>query len=223
MLALAAILAIFVYGMIAAMLGTILPDLSAKFKLTPKQNGNIALAQAIGLIIASVTAGPLIDGSGYKLGLVLGLALIAISLFLLPNSKSYGQVALILFILGLGGGTIVTGANSLAYDIGGEQQAAALNFLNLFFGLGGLATPFISANLLNRNSMRLCYLTAILTAATLFVHASVADAGAEVGGQDFGRAGGRAAGPAGVVAAGGAAVPLRGLRSRACGTGWPAT
>lgn len=173
MLALAAILAIFVYGMIAAMLGTILPDLSAKFSLTPKQNGSIALAQAMGLVIASVTAGPLIDGSGYKLGLVLGLALIAIALFLLPNSKSYGQVALFLFILGLGGGTIVTGANSLAYDIGGEQQAAALNFLNLFFGLGGLATPFISANLLSRNSMRLCYFTAILTVATLAVHASV--------------------------------------------------
>jgi fucose permease len=173
MLALAAILAIFVYGMIAAMLGTILPDLSAKFKLTPKQNGNIALAQALGLVIASVLAGPLIDNSGYKLGLVLGLALIAISLFLLPKSKSYGQVAFYLFVLGLGGGTIVTGANSLVYDIGGEQQAAALNFLNLFFGLGGLATPFISANLLSRNSTRLCYLTAILSAATLIVHTTV--------------------------------------------------
>ena len=52
MLILAAILAIFVYGMIAAMLGTILPDLSARFQLTPKQNGTIASMQALGLIIA---------------------------------------------------------------------------------------------------------------------------------------------------------------------------
>ena len=35
----AAILAIFVYGMIAAMLGTILPDLSERFKLTPRRMG----------------------------------------------------------------------------------------------------------------------------------------------------------------------------------------
>ncbi len=42
MLIFAAILAIFVYGMIAAMLGTILPDLSKRFKLTPAQNGTIA-------------------------------------------------------------------------------------------------------------------------------------------------------------------------------------
>ena len=66
MLILAAILAIFVYGMIAAMLGTILPDLSARFKLTPKQNGTIAFCQALGLIIASVAVGPLIDNEGKK-------------------------------------------------------------------------------------------------------------------------------------------------------------
>src|SRR5271170_2737290 len=50
----AAILAIFVYGMTAAMLGTILPDLSERFRLTPKQNGTIAFCQAIGLILASI-------------------------------------------------------------------------------------------------------------------------------------------------------------------------
>src|SRR5512143_2260023 len=162
MLIVAAILAIFVYGMIAAMLGTILPDLSARFQLTPKQNGNIALSQAIGLVIAPVTAGPLIDGTGFKLVLVLGLALIAVSLILLPRSKGYGNIALYLFILGLGGGTIVTGAMTLASNIGGAQQAAALNFLNLFFGLGGLVTPFVAANLLGRNSTKICYTAAIM-------------------------------------------------------------
>ena len=170
---LAPILAIFVYGLIAAMLGTILPALSARFQLTPKQNGNIALAQAIGLVIASVSAGPLIDSQGYKAGLVLGLALIALALFLLPSSKGYGHVVGYLFLLGLGGGTIVTGANALAFDLGGSQHAAALNFLNVFFGLGGLATPFLLANLLRGNSTRLCYLTAVATVATLAVNAGV--------------------------------------------------
>lgn len=174
MLIAAAILAIFVYGMIAAMLGTILPDLSKRFGLSPNQNGTIALAQAIGLMIGSVGIGPLIDAEGYKLGLVLGLTLVALALFVLPNSKGYGQIVAYLFVLGLGGGIIVTGANSLALDIGRGQQAAALNFLNLFFGLGGLATPFIAANLLGGSSTRLCYLTAILTAGTLAVHGTVA-------------------------------------------------
>lgn len=170
MLILAAILAIFVYGMIAAMLGTILPNLSERFQLTPKQNGNIAMAQAFGLIIASVSAGPLIDNEGKKIALVLGLALIAIALFVLPRSKGYRSIMLYLFVLGIGGGIVVTGANTLVSDIGEGNRATVLNFLNLFFGLGGLATPFISANLLKKDAFKLCYLTAILTAGTLIVH-----------------------------------------------------
>jgi fucose permease len=170
MLILAAILAIFVYGMIAAMLGTILPDLSKRFQLTPQQNGTIALTQALGLIVASVAVGPLLDYQGKKVGLVLGLALITIALFLLPKSKGYGQIATYLLLLGLGGGIIVTAANALVSDINPERRGTTLNLLNLFFGLGGLATPFISANLLGGNSVRLCYLVAILTAVTLGVH-----------------------------------------------------
>src|ERR1051326_7873506 len=170
MLITAAILAIFVYGMIAAMLGTILPDLSARFKLTPAQNGTIALAQAIGLIIASVSVGPLIDYEGKKIGLLLGLALITIALFWLPNSKGYGTIILALFLLGIGGGIIVTGANALVSDIDPAHRGKTLNLLHLFFGLGGLATPFISANLFNRNSVRLCYTVATLTLLTLALH-----------------------------------------------------
>ena len=170
MLILAAILAIFVYGMIAAMLGTILPDLSQRFKFTPKQNGTIAFCQALGLILASISVGPLIDNEGKKVGLVLGLAVITLALFLLPKSAGFGTVAFYLFLLGLGGGIIVTAANALVSDVNPAQRGTTLNLLNLFFGLGGLATPFISANLLSRNSVRLLYLVASLTGITLIVH-----------------------------------------------------
>src|ERR1700724_2492146 len=108
MLILAAILAIFVYGMIAALLGTILPELSARFKLTPEQNGKIAFAQALGLIIASVSVGPLIDFQGTKVGLVGGLAIITLALFLLPRANGFGAIAAYMFLLGFGGGIIVT-------------------------------------------------------------------------------------------------------------------
>ena len=170
MLILAAILAMLVYGMIAAMLGTILPDLSTRFSLTPRQNGTIALCQALGLIVASVSVGPLIDNEGKKAGLVLGLAIVTVALVLLPRSGGFGGIAANLLLLGLGGGIIVTAANALGSDFTPEHRATALNLLNLFFGLGGLATPFISANLLSRNSVRLCYVTAALAGATLLVN-----------------------------------------------------
>ncbi len=171
MLIFAAILAIFVYGMIAAMLGTILPDLSDRFRLTPAQNGTIAFMQALGLMVASLCVGPLLDNEGDKIGLVLGLALIAIALFVLPRSPGFRNIVFLLFLLGVGGGIVVTGANALVSGVSEAHRATALNLVNLFFGLGGWATPFISANLFKRNWVRLCYTVASLTVLTLAVQA----------------------------------------------------
>jgi fucose permease len=169
-LVIAAVAAIFVYGMIAAMLGSILPDLSKRFSLTPAQNGAIAMTQAIGLVIGSLLQGPLIDLQGKKAGLVLGLGLIALALFLLPRSKGFGSIRLYMLILGTGGGIIVAGANALVNDVKTDNPTALFNGFNTFFGLGGIATPFIAANLFAGNSFRLCNFTAALTVATLVLH-----------------------------------------------------
>jgi fucose permease len=169
MLVLAVVLAIFIYGMIAATLGTILPNLSERFQLTPNENGNIALAQALGLILASLAVGPLLDAEGKKIGLVLGLILISIALFALPRSRGYKSILALLFVLGLGGGIVITGANALASDVGSVHRASLLNMVNLFFGLGGFVTPFIAANLFKKNWIRLCYSIAVFTVLVLIV------------------------------------------------------
>lgn len=170
----AAIMAILVYGMNAAMLGTLLPSLSQRFGLNMEQNGNIAFAQALGLIIASISVGPLIDNKGKKTGLLLGLALVVIALFALPNSSSYEQVMMFMLLQGLGGGVIVTAANALVGDINEERRSSTLNLLNLFFGLGGMLTPFIASSLFGGDAVKLCYLVAFLTVATLAVHTTTA-------------------------------------------------
>jgi fucose permease len=173
MLILAAVLAIFVYGMIAAMLGTILPDISKRFNLTPKQNGNIAMSQAIGLMIGSFFSGPVMDIYGSKTGLVLGLALITIALFGLRSAGGYGSVAILMLTLGIGGGAVVVGANGLPPHIKmeGLSTAGMFNVLNLFFGLGGLVTPLVAAKLFQNNSSRLLVFAGSLTAVALVVDA----------------------------------------------------
>jgi len=155
----AAIVAIFIYGMIAAMLGTILPDLSDRFHLTPSQNGTIAFAQALGLMLASLAVGPLLDDEGKKIGLILGLAFISIALLALPRSGRFRSVVILLFLLGVGGGIVVTGANALVSDVDSAHRAAALNLVNLFFGL-------------KRNWVRLCYSVAVLAMVTLGIQAA---------------------------------------------------
>src|SRR5206468_10560567 len=107
-----------------------------------------------------------------KIGILLGLAFIAIALFGLPRSGGYGSIVLLMFLLGVGGGIVVTGANALTSAVSAEHRATALNLVNLFFGLGGLLTPFISANLFKRNWARLCISIAILTLGVIAVPAS---------------------------------------------------
>ncbi len=169
MLIVAAILAIFVYGMIAAMLGTILPDLSRKFSLSPKQNGSIAMTQAIGLMIGSFFAGPLMDVQGVKAGLLLGLALVAAALLGLKTAKGYAMIAGLMLMLGIGGGAIVNGANGLppSIQLWDLSTPGVYNILNLFFGLGGLVTPLVAARLFQNNSPKLLVFAATITAATL--------------------------------------------------------
>lgn len=170
MLILAAILSILVYGVIAAMLGTVMPSFTALFSLSGEQNGNIALAQGMGLVIASLAVGPLIDLRGKKTALLGGLILITIALAGLPSAGGYTQLMMLYFVLGLGGGIIVTGANALASDVSESRRASTLNFLNLFFGLGGLLTPLLAANLLHGDTARLCYLGAGLGVVALIAN-----------------------------------------------------
>lgn len=173
MLILSAVLDIFVYGMIAAMLGTILPDLSKRFSLSPKQNANIAMAQAIGLMIGSFSVGPLNDVLGSKMGLLLGLGLIVAALLGLKIAGGYGAVAGFLLMLGTGGGAIVVSAFGLvpAIQLGELSAAGIANLLNLFFGLGGLVTPLVAARLFQSNSPRLLTFAATMTGATLAINA----------------------------------------------------
>ena len=158
----AAISGVFVYGMIAAMLGVLVPSFKT---MTEEQIGGIFSIQAFGLMIASISVGPLVDNLGKKLGLLLALAIIAASLFYLPStSDSYSAARATVFMLGFGGGILVTAANALGSEIGEGSRASALNFMNLFFGVGSMFTPIVSSTFLDNDPIKLCYLAAVLTA-----------------------------------------------------------
>lgn len=190
LLTLAAVSGVLVYGMIAAMLGTILPELSRKFKLTPQQMGRIALSQAMGLVLASIVVGPLIGMSGKKSTLIIALAIVALGLFRLPRSNGSGQIALFLFVIGFGGGIIVAAANSLTSEMGSSMtEMTKTNLLNSFFGLGGLLTPFIAANLFKGNSTKLLGFILTVTLVALGLNAIGPIPNVAAGGEAFGGAG----------------------------------
>ncbi len=170
MLLFAACLAIFVYGMVASMVGTINPALAATFQLNNVQTSYLALAQGIGLVVASVSVGPLMDRRGKKVGLVLGLTFVAAAMLVLASASGFAVILGAMIVMGMGGGIVITGANALGSDVSESRRASVLNFLNVFVGLGGFATPFVAGNLLGGDAVRVAYAAAALTIVTLLVH-----------------------------------------------------
>lgn len=166
MLILSATLAIFVYGLIAPILGALLPG----YALTAHQQGSLTMIQALGLVVASLSAGPLIDLKGNKVALVTGLILIVASLAAAPNAGGYTGLLIVYFVLGVGGGTVVTGGNALVGAVEPGRRGSALNFLNLFFGLGGIITTFVASE--RMDPALLCYSIAVLTTIALIVNAA---------------------------------------------------
>lgn len=169
MLVFSACLSIFVYGMVASMLGTIIPGLASRFSLNNIEIGYVALAQGIGLALASVAAGALIDRFGKKIGLLLGAALVMGSLLLLASPTGLAMIMVAMFVLGTGGSLIIVGANALGSDVSETKRASTLNFLNVFVGLGGLATPFIAGNLLHSDPRMVAYGACAITMAAFIV------------------------------------------------------
>lgn len=164
MLILAAVLAVFVYGLIAPVLGALLPS----YHLTAPEEGTLALSYAIGLIIATLIAGPMIDIKGNKPALLLGLALVSASLWAAPHAGGYSGLLAVYVVMGLGGGIVVTGSNALAGAVDPKRRGSALNFLNVFFGLGGIITTYAASNVLQ--PVTLCYSIATLTVIAFVVN-----------------------------------------------------
>ena len=134
----------------------------------------MALAQAIGFVLASMMSGPLIDNKGTKTAFFTGLSLVIAALIALPGSSTGTTITVCMFLLGLGAGILMTGSNVLASEIGGEKRAAMLSFSQVFFAVGGLLTPLVAANLIGGDAVRLCYPVLALTVAALGMNLVIA-------------------------------------------------
>lgn len=167
MLIFVACVVIFIYGMLASLLGTIVPSLGATLALSNAQIGYLALSQGLGLAGTSVVAGALIDAKGKKTGILIGLAASLIGLAVLSHPVSLSLSIVAMAILGCGGSLVIVGSNAIANDVPDARRAATITFLNVFAGLGGFATPFIAGNLLGSDAVKSAYCGMAISAAAL--------------------------------------------------------
>ena len=138
---------IFVFGIVMAVLGTLfgLPEMRQRLTIDMAQQGNLFLLLYLGILLATLVAGPVIDSIGNKVILVTSAVLVASGMAGFAFAHSFGGAAVPAVLLGLGGGGLNTSANVLVSDLYGEDRGPMLNLLGIFYGIGALAIPLLAA------------------------------------------------------------------------------
>jgi fucose permease len=153
---------IFMFGIVMALLGATLLLLAQRIRLDPGRAGDLFLAMNFGIFLALVASGPALDRFGTRPVLLGGALLLAGGLLILAAAASVPRVAAAVFLVGLGGGALNTGANALVSDAYSEGRGRALNVLGVFFGFGAIALPFTITTISERFSLGQILFTAAI-------------------------------------------------------------
>jgi fucose permease len=156
-----AFLGIFVYGLLAALPGSVLPTLERnQFLPNDSTVATFLLINAIGAVVAYLVSGPIIDRLGKKIALVFGTGLVIASMsgFAVTVSKITPSSALVWIFacslaLGLGANAIVAAGHALVVDVAASWRNAALNLLDICFGLGLASLPLVVQTLQRRRGL----------------------------------------------------------------------
>lgn len=165
MLSLSAYAGMFVFGVVMALVGAIMPALAGRLTFDIAAIGAMFLVMNCAMLAASLLLGPAMDGFGIKPPMVLGPLTVAAALVLISGAGSFRQLLPAAALLGLGGGAVNGAANTLVADLHDDPKtkSAALNLLGVFFGIGALFLPFSIGALLSTAGIdRLLLATALL-------------------------------------------------------------
>lgn len=134
----------FTFGIVMALVGAVVPTLTATLPLTLGDVGRLFLAMNFAMLVASLVVGLIMDRGGLKLPLVAGAWLVGVALLLIASAGSAAVLLAAVACLGFGGGALNAVTNTLTADLHEDpaRKAAALNLLGVFFGFGALVLPF---------------------------------------------------------------------------------
>ena len=164
-LMLVAFVGIFVYGLLSALPGSVLPTL-ARNQYLPNDSAvaTFLLINAAGAVLAYILSGPVIDRVGKKFALAGGAALVVVSmvgLALIVSAVSPGAALALIFgcslVLGFGANAIVAAGHALVADVAAHWRNSALNLLDICFGLGLAALPLVVQGIQQRGGIGLVF------------------------------------------------------------------
>jgi fucose permease len=165
-----------VFGIVMALLGAILPHLSARIGFDLAQAGQLFLVMNFCMLLCSLGIGPVMDRFGMKAPMALGPLAVGAALIVLAFASGFGALLAGVALLGAGGGALNGSTNTLVADLNPDagRKNAALNLLGMFFGFGALLLPFGIGSLVGRLGLvAILALAAVLCAAVTLLSASL--------------------------------------------------
>ena len=138
----------FSFGLLWAAIGPLLSQFAVRNHTTLATIGGIYSGIFLGAVFALLVLGPLTDRWGHLRSLTLALLTLALGIVGVSLSSWLPLTFFLAFIAGLGQGITNLSGNVMVGRLFPEKNVAAVNLVNLFFGLGAFVGPlFVSLSL----------------------------------------------------------------------------
>ncbi|GAB4190807.1 MAG: MFS transporter [Roseiflexaceae bacterium] len=131
-------------GMTSAALGPALPTLAAQTGSELSALGSVFTASFFGSLLSHSAAGPLIDRFGQRPVVLVGMLVMVLGLAGVTVSPSLVLMLACAGLAGVGQGAVDMGLNVLMPELFPGRGAAALNLVNVFFGMGAMVGPAVA-------------------------------------------------------------------------------
>lgn len=137
----------FVFGFVTWLNGALIPFLQMVCQLTETQALMVAFCFYVAYVVMALPAAMVLEKTGYRMGMVIGLALIALGALLFVPAALSREFALFLgaqFIMGSGLTILQTASNPYIVKIGPEESAAArIAVMGLLNKAAGVLAPLM--------------------------------------------------------------------------------
>ena len=165
------LIAIVGYALANSLMNVLLNDVIDAFSVSGTGQGALSSMISVGTLAAVATA-PLLQGRFRKTAVIVvsGL-LLALGSLLTGEARSFGVLIAVCMVLGAGLGWLDVDISSTMIDAHPQDSSRWLGILHGFFGLGGLAAPFLITALLKSVTWRGTYF--VFAAILLFAFALV--------------------------------------------------
>jgi fucose permease len=153
-------------GMSGTLLGPAFQSLTSRFEIPLESGGLFTMLQFLGVTIGVVIAGRLLDRFNARYLLSGGVILMGGGLLLIGAAEVLPIALGGALLLGLGYGTLDVSPNVVIATLNPTRASAALNLLNVFYGIGAVFGPQVLSFALARENFALAFnLIALFTLA----------------------------------------------------------